>query len=172
MDDLALKQIQILREASNVKRCHVFTYHGEYTVGKHTYDMLSLLFILHKKPSLNLIRAVHMHDVAERWFGDIPANLKMSSPMIDMAIGQMEKDQLEAAGFRTEALTTVEEQWLKALDKLELWLWCKDQYVLGNLTVQIIARRVEQWVKEHRQHIPTPILYVFTNYRWTRTEEV
>ena len=43
----AVDRIKATREAGNVRRFHVVPHVGEYTVGKHSYDAVSMLFVLH-----------------------------------------------------------------------------------------------------------------------------
>ena len=169
MDDLVYR-VLVAREASNVRRTHTLPHHGDYTVGKHTHDMMSLLFILHPNPSISLIKTIHHHDIAERWFGDMPATVKWFDTEIDNRLSVLEAEHMSNRGWVLPELTEDEYLWLHALDKLELWLWCHDQMSLGNQGAYSILKNVELWFSSHQS--PAEIPMFMKSYNWYRTEEL
>lgn len=127
-------RIRLLREAGNVRRCHTLTIIGDYTVGKHSHDALSILLVLHPNPSLQLIRHVAWHDSAERWIGDWPSPVKRAFPTLWPR--DAEEALLTQLGVPTNGeLTQEEHEWATAVDLLEFLFWCEEQAELGNRVV-------------------------------------
>lgn len=145
-----LTRLAATREAGTVRRCHIVPHHGQYNIAQHSYGAVSLLLLLHPKPSLKLIKAVQWHDVAERWLGDVPAPAKWTHTELGEAYERAEEELLKRLGLFGE-LTDLEVAWLKAVDTLELWLWCREEEeALGNAAVTPMRRACEK-VTEKRQ---------------------
>ena len=144
-----LTRLAATREAGTVRRCHIVPHHGQYNIAQHSYGAVSLLLLLHPNPSLTLIKAVQWHDVAERWLGDIPAPAKWTHAELGEAYERAEEELLKCLGLFGE-LTDLEVAWLKAVDTLELWLWCREEEALGNAAVTPMRRACEK-VTEKRQ---------------------
>jgi hypothetical protein len=119
------KQVQATREGGRVQRCHVVDHKGLYDVAQHTFGALNLLLLLHPQPSLQLIKAVQWHDVAERWTGDVPATAKWMSPRLREALQTLEVPLMKRFGLHVD-ITREEQDWLAAVDILELWLWARE----------------------------------------------
>lgn len=139
MNKLKLTQIRATREAGTVRRCHIVPHHGQYNIAQHSYGAVSLLLLLHPDPSLNLIKAVQWHDVGERWLGDMPAPAKFCNPELGAIYEATEEQLLKSLQLLPE-LTEEETSWLKAVDTLELLLWCREESSLGNKTVEPMLR--------------------------------
>lgn len=137
-----MTRIAATREAGTVRRCHIVPHHGQYNIAQHSYGAVSLLLLLHPHPSLNLIKAVQWHDVAERWLGDVPAPAKWTHTELGEAYERAEEELLKRLGLFGE-LTDLEVAWLKAVDTLELWLWCREEEALGNEAVTAMRRACE-----------------------------
>lgn len=134
----ALERIREMRAASRIERCHTTPHHGSYTVGQHSYDMANLLLALHPEPSMELLKAVLWHDLHERWLGDTPTPTKCADPEIRRRLKILEDQCNEHLDIKVK-LTPVEQRWLKAVDRIDLWLWAKEQVQMGNkeaLTIQ------------------------------------
>lgn len=144
-----LTRLAATREAGTVRRCHIVPHHGQYNIAQHSYGAVSLLLLLHPKPSLKLIKAVQWHDVAERWLGDVPAPAKWDNTELGEVYERAETELLKRLGLFPE-LTELEQAWLKAVDTLELWLWCREEEALGNAAVTPMRRACEK-VTEKRQ---------------------
>jgi len=132
-------KIKVLREAGQVMRGHAKQLHREYSVGIHTYNMLGLLEVLHPDPSLRLYRAILWHDVPERFTGDIPTPVKKLVPEIKEGLKTLEQKMLKELGGEVP-LSGDEGCWLKAIDMLELWLWCREEMAMGNKAVDDMYR--------------------------------
>lgn len=147
-----IDRVKAFREAGSVKRCHVIPIIGEYTVGKHSYDALSLLLCLHLDPSINLIKAVLWHDSAERWWGDLPAPAKWANTHLKTIYERAENSKLDELGARC-ALTEDEQHWLRAVDSLEFWMFAMEQVFMGNRNMEGPCKGIAEAI---RTNMATP----------------
>ncbi len=161
-------RVTMLREASNVRRCHTLPHHGEYTVGKHSYDAAMLLMVLHPTASVQLLQAVLVHDCGERWTGDTPAPAKWEDGELGKRLQQLENRCLSKLGL-TIQLTTLERKWLAAVDILELLLWCKDQIALGNVNASVVVGNIASYLD--KMDLPYAAREFVKNHQWTRTPD-
>lgn len=134
MDKRLLTQIQATREAGTVRRCHIVQHHGLYNMAQHSYGAASLLLLLHPAPSRELIKATLWHDVGERWLGDMPAPAKWENPTLGAVYEEAERQLLRRLGL-LDFISEDDHLWLKAVDTLDLWLWCREEEALGSNTV-------------------------------------
>jgi 5'-deoxynucleotidase YfbR-like HD superfamily hydrolase len=162
---------RLMREGGNVQRCHVVPHYDQYSVGKHTFDMLVLLEALHPKPTKALFRAVLMHDLAERYTGDVPGMVARIDPDFKQAFRNAGALVDEVCGYEVE-LSDAERRWVKALDKIELWLWCHDQLNMGNDHVGAMVDELELWFSENWKSLPAACRRFYKRYEWKRCEEV
>lgn len=141
-----------LRYALRVKRWHTMPNIQGQTVGEHSAQAVSLLLLLHTAPSVNLISAMLWHDAGERGVGDMPAPIRRANPELNHAYCSAEEDFIEReyprVGRVLAALTEEEYHWLKAIDVLELVLYCADEFHLGNQHAQTVARRGLEYLTE------------------------
>jgi len=124
--------------------------------------MAVLLYALHPKPSKRLLWAVLLHDVPERFTGDIPTTIKWTSSEIKVAFEKAEAMMNKDLKFNSQ-FQADEENWLKALDLLELYIFCMDEIASGNQhIIQVrddcwnilarhkdVPREVKQWIKDN-----------------------
>ena len=162
-----VEKIKLVREASDVQRLHTKRTIGEYSNGSHTFGMLALLRLLYPDAPSYLIWAIVEHDIPERLVGDIP------SPAIRFG-GFVDKDKLWEAEesvlagiFDYHFFPGLEGQdaeayrWLKGLDLLELFLFCKDQRRLGNKNLLQIEHRCMEIFRNRAADFPRPIIDAF-----------
>lgn len=159
-------KIAILRECSKVERCHTNPHHGSYTNGQHSFDMLTLAAELMPAVTRNVLLAIMYHDFPERWTGDMPSLAKSGDRAFAKGMAEREAHIEWLMGWEIE-LTDDERLWVNALDKLELFLWTKDQLAMGNLGVQGISDSLAEWFE--KEPIPQPIVDFLMNYQWVRT---
>lgn len=161
----AAERVKFLREAAEVDRIHTKRYIGEYTNGQHTFNMLSILRLLWPDAPNQLIWAIVEHDVPERLLSDI------ASPSIHFG-GFVNKEKLVSAerevlnevfidGYYFTHETQENYRWLKGLDLLELYLFCKDQMRLGNMNLVQIQNRCEEVFKFRASEFPREIIDLY-----------
>lgn len=165
-----VRQVTATREAGRVRRCHAVPHHGQYTIAEHCYGALNLLLLLHPSPSLALIKAVQWHDVAERWLGDLPATAKWDEPEFGALYEKIEANMLQRLGLAT-MLTGDEPDWLRAVDVLDLYLWCQNELVMGNRHVMQMNGACESVFYQLRADgkMPEAVTRFIADYKHDRT---
>lgn len=146
---------KFVREAGKIRRCHTQTTVGEYTVAEHTFNMLCMLKLLYPEAPIEVIHYILGHDIPERLTGDIPATAKWFG-IIDERLDTVEDAILKECGFYTK----MEEEWylvVKCIDLLELYLWCRDQDLLGNQCMRKMQNRIDLWFDKLGHRIPAKI---------------
>lgn len=129
-----MKHLEILMKGGRVKRYHTESVIGHQNVAEHSWNMVLIIDRLWPDASKELIMAALYHDTAEVTLGDIPAPTKR---VIAEDCGVV-LDSLEAA-FHSKTgtpnsndLGATDKLRLKVADYLELVLFCKYQFKLGN----------------------------------------
>jgi 5'-deoxynucleotidase YfbR-like HD superfamily hydrolase len=102
---------------------------------------------------LDLIQAVLFHDVAERYLGDMPTPAKGEGKDLTRAYLAAEERTLALMGVKFH-LTGQEQHWLDCVDKLELYLWCKDQEASGNRHTERMINYLRMWFAEQWETLP------------------
>lgn len=161
-------RILALREGSAVERCHGIKHVGSYSNGQHEHDAVMLLLVLNPNARRELIITVAGHDQAERWYGDMPSPVKWLLPDLARKLHELERAKLVELGVWHD-LTDEEYEWLSAVDRVELWLWCNDQLALGNQNVLGPKQRLEESFLSHP--LPWAAQELVSNYVWKRTPE-
>lgn len=160
----------LLREAGAVRRCHTVPTVHPYTVSQHVYGMLALLDALYPdEPPYALVRAVMYHDTPERWLGDMPGSAKAIDPNIKDRIYAVEEIIRKRFGFEMPGLTNYEKQWLKALDRIEFWMWCLDEYGMGNENIAPILDDMEKELE--RLDLPEECRAFVDQFEWKRNPD-
>ena len=166
-------RIKATREAGNVRRFHVVPHVGEYTVGKHSYDAISMLLVLHPDPSVHLIKALLWHDGGERWVGDMPRVAAQYSEALAYAHNEANLSAIQTwemySGF--ENLGGEDFLWLNAIDTLEAWVWCHEQIAFGNRHCQKILLYLSRSIESEFKNFPKPCREFYSNYEWSRLPE-
>lgn len=162
--------VRALREAGHVTRGHNLRHIGHYDVAQHSWHATVLLYALHPDPSPALVKAVMFHDVGERYVGDLPAPAKWASAELAKVHGELEDRALAQLGVTID-LPPEDQRWLKAVDLLELFLWCEDQLALGNRHVYRCHEAVQLWFATNRANLPAVVADVVEQFTWERTNE-
>lgn len=121
------------RAGGAVQRCHGIRHQGSYSNAEHQWGVTALLYYLYPDDYARLSAAALFHDVAEAWVGDIPAPTLRHVPGLRPQIMALEGKVAASIGApREDALTEEDHAKIKACDRLELLLWCKEQAAMGN----------------------------------------
>jgi hypothetical protein len=154
------RKIKFMREAGAVRRCHTVPIIGEYNVGIHKFNMLSMLRILWPDAPLPLVWAILEHDAPERLTGDIPAPPKWFGVVDKDNLAQIEHDILvDTLGYdHAIALSKDEAMWLAGLDIFELALFCRDQIHIGNRNMEVMLERIHKYVKRDAARFAPAVL--------------
>lgn len=159
-----VERIKYLREAADVNRIHTKRYIGEYTNGQHTFGMLALLRLLWPDAPKELIWAIIEHDMPERLLSDISSPSIHFGGFIDKVAMQGAERVILEEVFEVYFFTHETDEnyrWLKGLDLLELYLFCKDQRRLGNQNLVQIEHRCYEVFKFRAADFPPQIMDTF-----------
>lgn len=158
------ERVKFLREASDVQRLHVIRTIGEYSNGQHSFNMLAMLRLLRPDAPRALIWAILEHDIPERTIGDVP------SPALKNVYFRSDDDRrkeeldvlIELFGIHHYfALSEEDHEWIRGLDLLELYLYARDQFRLGNKNLEVMREAIEVRFKRDAARIPEEILNLF-----------
>lgn len=164
-----MDRVKALWESGGVRRFHATPILQHYDIAQHCWRMGVLLDVLHPGPSQELRRAVMFHDSAERWTGDVPATAKWwVVPGISSWFAQAERRILTELGVNVD-LTNEEYAWLKALDLLELYLFCLDEQDLGNTNVENVERVCYRELGN--EWVPLEVRTWMKTMVWERTDD-
>jgi 5'-deoxynucleotidase YfbR-like HD superfamily hydrolase len=136
-------QLDAILAGGRVKRYHTVPLIGEQTVAAHSWGVAIILLRI-ASPSSALMAAALYHDVAEKWIGDCPADVKWREPAIKEVLDRAE------AGVERElaicvSLTDHEKFLLSVADRLELMFFCLEQRRMGNRNTDLPFHRVNDW---------------------------
>jgi hypothetical protein len=163
-------RLRAQREGGKVTRAHTAGgYHGHYDIAQHSFNMLLLLYELHPNPSVNLIKAISYHDLAERYTGDLPAPALLEFPEVRSSLKKIESVVAESMGLNVE-ITAEDKAWVASLDKVEHWLWCHDQLSLGNTLVKAHIHLLGQIFEDLKQRgmMPPPVQTFINTFEFKR----
>lgn len=138
------------RLGGRVQRCHNVPHHGEYSVAAHSWGMLVLLWQLYPEHWARLSAVIMGHDLGEGWLGDVPAPTMRYVPGLREQLGKLEHTLIEWLGYPTpDDLTAEEFAVFKACDRLELYLWAREQLLMGNAHAQDIITELDAYLQEN-----------------------
>ncbi len=162
-----IEKVKFTREAAAVSRCHTVPTIGDYPVGGHSFNMLTMLRILWPDAPIALVWAILEHDIPERLTGDIPAPTKWFKIVSkdELTIAEMEINTAIFGEDTVQKLSDEELRWLSGLDILELYMFCRDQIMLGNRNLEVMARRIERFVKNNTHRFATAVVDLFWECR-------
>ena len=138
-----------MRTGGTVERCHGVLHYGSYSVAAHSWGVAVLMLLLWPDDFPRLAIHCVVHDIPEAWVGDIPATTKKFGKGI-----KAECDRLESAIFNRlmlpndSHLEPEDREKLKACDKLELYLWAREQCEAGNMHADCVVCQLDDFFKE------------------------
>lgn len=145
----ALTEAKLYRDAGAVTRYHAKRTHRSQTVAEHTFGILMLLKQVMNPtwPPHGLWRiyeaALH-HDLPELFTGDVPAPIKRAHPDLGPLMESIEEGL--APLYQDFGLSEEEAALLKWADRMELVLWCLEEYRMGNTYMGDTVRRGMGWI--------------------------
>lgn len=133
------EQVLHTRGGGAVQRAHTIRYQGSYSVAEHSWGVAMLIWHLFPEKFRDIAIFALVHDVAECLVGDVPSTAKDNCTQHDLEdcingeFGLPRMDQMGAY-----------EHWiLKLCDRLDLYIWAKEQRAAGNLFADEIINNLE-----------------------------
>lgn len=141
------------RLGGKVERCHNVPHVGSYSDAAHSWGVAMLMWYLWPEDFPRLGIYCLTHDVPEGLVGDVPAPTGRYVPGLKDSLTALETKVNRSLGLPPEAELDPEDYAkLKACDRLEFWLWCQEQLLLGNQMVLDGAEEMERYFDE----VPLP----------------
>lgn len=155
-----LRNIIQSRCGGRVERCHTIPHLGSYSNASHSWGVAMLMYYLWPDDFSRLAIYCLSHDIPEAWVGDIPAPVMWALPELKKALGAIEEDLAHEVGIPCETdLSPDDFAKLKACDRLELYIWCKEQWMLGNRYVADCMKALEDYFSKNPLPQPAKELY-------------
>ena len=165
-----LQRILLAIEGGRVERCHCFPTNSRPTVGLHTFNAVSMLLILCPDPTINMIKALQFHDMAERFLGDMPSPVKQKEKSLCFHYEKIENFILIEYGMYPK-LDEREQMWVRAMDLLEFLMFIKHELNLGNKYAQQRYDRICAYIEKTKMPLPVVEFYM-NNLRLHQTVEL
>jgi 5'-deoxynucleotidase YfbR-like HD superfamily hydrolase len=140
-----IDKVKLHRDGNAVQRLHVVRHLMPYTNGQHSANAALLaieLCRLNRLPIASVVEYMLLHDLAEGYTGDMPANVKWENPQLAAALTTTEERWCRAHGLELPDLSNEEAAICKFADMAELGLYCAEELTLGNRHVLPVMVRV------------------------------
>lgn len=152
------------RLGGKVERCHGIPHQGSYSVAAHSWGVAMLLQALWPDDFERLVLHALAHDVHEAWVGDIPSPVMRYVPGLNAALGTLEDDVNNVLGLPQEGeLSLSDLEKIKTCDRLEFYLWSREQVAMGNAYAQEGLQEIERYFEE--RPLPSPAKEFYDDLR-------
>lgn len=131
----AIERVKLYRKGLNVERMHTVAHITPYNNGSHSANAALIaieLCYINGMDCYSVIKYMLMHDIAEGYTGDIPANVKVDNPELKKVLDKVEKQWEERNLPHMPDLHGDEVFIAKAADLIELGMYCIDEIRMGN----------------------------------------
>lgn len=141
-----LIEAKLYRDAGAVQRYHTKRTHRVQSIADHTFGVLMLITQVGTDELLSgeLYQAALHHDLPELYTGDMPGTIKRAVPELGALMDRLETDL--APLYVEFDLNGDQAALLKWADRMELVLWCMEEYRMGNTYVRSIIARGLGWI--------------------------
>lgn len=147
-----IEQIEIYRKGLSVERLHTIRHVIPYSNGHHSANAALIAHELCKKNNLDshsCILYMLMHDVAEHYVGDVPADVKVENPDLKFALGEIER-RWEVVNLPDLPDLHIQEKYIcKVSDLIELGMHCMDEIKMGNRNVNPVLDNVVTYLTSY-----------------------
>lgn len=140
---MSMPEFYVLFDAGSVARYHTLSIRPQ-TLAEHSWGVAMIAHkISPEGASSRLLLACLHHDLAEKYTGDVPANVKWSHPSLCKELEAIEKKFQEDYGYQEilDGLSSQELAILKWADTFELCLYCVQQALQGNREAALVQNR-------------------------------
>jgi 5'-deoxynucleotidase YfbR-like HD superfamily hydrolase len=138
-EEVKMNRLKELYDAGSVTRFHTKRVIKSQTIADHSWGVALIALEIAHDPSIELVKAVLYHDLAESVTGDTPATAKWVSNDLKTSLQKLEDNFNKRLGLQTQ-LSEEEEEVLKWADMIELIMYCNSESALGNAAMKAVAR--------------------------------
>lgn len=133
--------LETLLKALGIRRWHTH-FNLDQRMSDHIAGMHMIIEFYHPNPSVNLLRAINLHDVHELEFGDMPFSAK--TPELKALEDAFQADFCARHGINYPNLTVEEFLWLKFADQMDAANFLARQDNLTDDQLRIMQEAAEQ----------------------------
>lgn len=133
--------LETLLKSLGIRRWHTHE-NLDQRLADHIAGMHMIIEFYHPAPTINLLRAINLHDVHELEFGDTPFAVK--TPEFKAFEDAFQAEFHSRHGIRYPKLTIEEFLWLKFADQMEAANFLARQPNLTDDQIQIASQALEQ----------------------------
>lgn len=151
---MIIDKLHVYRKGLKVERMHTIQHITPYNNGFHSCNAALIaheLCVLNKINSASTVLYMLLHDVAEGYVGDSPANVKREYPDIKQALDNAEKDWEQKYIPDMPDLHKQEKAIAKVADLAELGMYCLEELWMGNKNVTEILVRVVEYLQDYKE---------------------
>ena len=158
--EVLVDQILQARFGGKVERCHVIPHAQSYSVASHAWGTAILLRYLWPRDFPRLVLYALTHDIPEIFVGDIPAPTMKYSENVRNAVNAIHTKINKSLDLPTVGdFIASDLEKIKTCDRLEFYLWCRDEISYGNQYPQDPYQEIRQYLLE--ESLPEPAEKVF-----------
>lgn len=150
---MIIDKLHVYRKGLKVERMHTVQHIMPYNNGFHSCNAALVaheLCLLNGLNSASTILYMLLHDVAEGYVGDSPANVKRDYPDIKRALDMAEYEWEQKHIPDMPDLHSLEKKIAKIADLSELGMYCIEELWLGNKNVTEILVRVVEYLHDFK----------------------
>ena len=137
------------RAGGRVERCHGIPHATSYSNAAHSWGVAMLMHYLWPEDFPRLVLQCLAHDVPEAWVGDMPSPTLAYTPGVKHQLSGLEGRLNRAIGLPGEnELDADDLAKVKACDRLDLYLWARDQANMGNRFTEELMSELRRSVHE------------------------
>jgi hypothetical protein len=149
------RRIRQTRAGGRTERCHGIPHQGSYSNAQHQWGVAMLMHALWPEDFPRLALHCLSHDVPEAWVGDMPATTKRYSPGMREQLTSLEDRIQRDLGLPEDAsLGEDDAEKVRSCDHLELYIWGREQSLMGNKFVHEMLRELEKFFEERPFRFP------------------
>jgi len=149
---MILDKIKTYRKGLAVERMHTVPHHTPYNNASHSCNAALIAYELCKlnfEKTERIILHILMHDVAEGYVGDTPANVKVDNPKLKEVLSRIEDNWERDNLLDIPTLNLVEHDIFKSADLIELGMYCLEELKMGNRNVITVLSNVTKYLTRY-----------------------
>lgn len=142
---MSLARLTAIRRGLKVERLHTIPHIQPYNNGFHSAGAAIIameLCELNEMTSGTVIRYMLLHDVSEGYTGDMPADVKVDTPELKLALTMAEEAYEKRIGLALPELTDEQKDICRIADLAELGMYCVDEIYMGNRNLYRVLNNV------------------------------
>jgi 5'-deoxynucleotidase YfbR-like HD superfamily hydrolase len=146
----------IYRAGFSVERLHCRPKITEYNNGFHSANAALIamdLCLANHVPYYSVIHYMLLHDLHESYTGDVPGNVKIDHEGLHSEFLKIERRWNEMFLPDSPDLSTEEKVICKCADLIELGLFYRDEFNLGNRTLKPVKLNVLNYLEHYKDII-------------------